>query len=339
MVFFYLFAFSILPILGLISFFFSMTETALIGLSKIRLKHLVAREARGARRLERLILRLDRVITAILVGNNLVNIAISAIITAWFVMHFGPHWGAALATFVSTCLILVFCEITPKLVATKHAEKVALLTAPFMEVFLVLLRPATVLFGALSNAILKALGIGPGRRSPLLTEEELRLMIEVGREEGVLTEEERKMMHRIFEFGDLKVAEVMVPRTRIVAVEAATPVETLLATVIEQGHDRIPVYRGSLDTVIGVLHTRDLLYMVENRSLFVLADLVRPVHFVARTMRVSELLKVFQTDKVQIAVVIDEGSRPIGLVTLEDLIEEIVGEIEETHPQRNVAKN
>lgn len=300
-----------------------------MGLSKIRLRHLLSKGIKKAQHLQRLVVKLDKFITAILIGNNFVNIAISAIITAVFVSLFGYRWGVVLSTFTVTLFILVICEITPKILAIKHSEKIALFCAPFMETLIKILNPIIRIFMGTSNVILKLFGLAPAKRSPLINEEELRLMIEIGKEEGVLTEEERKMLHRIFEFGDTKVKDVMVPKEKMVAVDIKTSPEELLDVMAEEGHARLPAYKESIENIIGIIYVRDLLYILRDKRLFVLDDLLYPAYFVPADKRVNELLKDFQINKIQIAVVADEHKRTLGLVTLEDLIEEIVGEIEE----------
>jgi len=175
------------------------------------------------------------------------------------------------------------------------------------------------------------LGVEASKRSPLITEEELRLMIEIGKEEGVLSDEEKKMLYRIFEFGDIKVSEVMLPKEKIIGLNLNSTPEQVLNIFVEKGHARLPVYEGSIDNIIGVVYARDLLYMLRDKGLFVLQDLVQPAYYVAGTLRVNELLRKFQLDKIQIAIIVDGHNKTQGLVTLEDLIEEIVGEIEEKH--------
>lgn len=330
----------LLLLLALISFFFSASETAIIGLSKIRLHHMTAKGIKGARNIQRLVTKLDKFIAAILIGNNFVNIAISAVITAIFVRVFGYRSGVIIATFTTTFFILIMCEITPKILATKHAEKIALLTAPVMEVLIKILRPVIAVFIGASNIILKMLRIGPTKRSPLITEEELRTMIEIGKEEGVLSDEERKMLHRIFEFGDTKVKEVMAPKEKMAAVSNAVTSDELLDIFVEQGYARLPVYQGDLNNIIGIVYANDLLYILKDKGLFLLQDLLHKPYFVRAGTRVNELLRVFQKDKIQMAIVTDEHKNTLGLVTLEDLMEEIVGEIEEekiTRPQKKRA--
>jgi putative hemolysin len=277
---------------------------------------------------------LDKFIAAILIGNDFVNIAISAIITAVSVHYFGYHWGVIISTFLSSFFVLTLCEITPKILAIKYTEKIALISSPIMQRFIRIFHPAITVFTGISNLMLKLIGIKPRRRLPLITEEELRLMIEVGRQEGVLTEEERKMFYRIFEFGDTKVNEVMIPKDEMVSVDTNITPEQLLNVLAEQGHSRIPVFQGSIDNILGIIYARDLLYILRNRDLIIIEDLLHPPYFVTPNKRVNELLRDFQVKRIQIAIVKDKDIT-LGLVTLEDLLEEIVGEIEEDqHPRR-----
>lgn len=325
----------LLVFLAVMSFFFSVSETSVIALSKIRLRHLVNQGLKRAESIQRMVTIMDKFIAAILIGNNFVNIAMSVIITAILVRLLGYNWGVVAATLTSAFFIVTVCEITPKILAVKHTERIALLIAPFMEFFIKIFRPVIALFTVMSGVLLKLLGVKPTKRSPLITEEELRLMIEVGKEEGVLSDEERKMLHRIFEFGDTKLKEVMVPRDKIIAVNINTSPEELLNIFVEEGHARLPVYDGSLEKIVGVIYARDLLYILRDKGLFLLQDLIHSAYYAPAGMRVNELLRLFQADKIQIAIVVDEHKKTLGLVTLEDLIEEIVGEIEEHHTRHN----
>ena len=321
----------IVIILAVFSFFFSASETSIIGLSRIRLRHMLKQGLKRAQSIQRLVTKLDKLIAAILIGNNIVNIAISSIVTSIFVQIYGYRWGVVISTFVTTMILLIFCEVTPKILSAKHPEKIALLTAPIMEKAIIILKPLIIFFIAISNFILKIFGVGPSERSPLITEEELRTMIEIGKEDGVLSEEERKMLHRIFEFGDTKLSDVMVSKDKIVAVNVNTNSEDLLNIFVEEGHARLPVYSGSVDNIVGVVHAQDLLYILREKGLFLLQDLLREACYVSGSMRVNELLRRFQAEKIQIAIITDKEKKALGLVTLEDLLEEIVGEIEEKH--------
>jgi putative hemolysin len=290
---------------------------------------MIAKGVKRAQNIQNLVSKMDKFIAAILIGNNFVNIAMSAIITALCIPLFGFKWGTAAATFITAFFVLVFCDITPKILATKHTDKIALLFAPIMEKLMKALEPLADFFIGISNFLLKVFHVSLAKRSPLITEEELKLMIEIGKEEGVLSDEERKMLHRIFAFGDTKVSDVMVPREKMVTVNINTTSEELLNLFVEEGHARLPVYNGTSDNIIGIIYARDLLYILRDKGLFLLQDLIHKACYVKGSMRVNELLRRFQLDRIQIAIVVNDQNRAIGLLTLEDLVEEIVGEIEE----------
>jgi len=324
----------IIFLLAFISFFFSASETAVIGLSKIRLRHMVRKGLKNAKKVEGLVKKLDKFIAAILIGNDFVNIAISAIATAIFVHLFGYRLGVIASTFIATFFVLIVCEITPKILATKHTEKVATLTAPVMEFCIKAFRPFILIFTGTSNFILKIFRVGPMKRSPLITEEELRMMIEIGKEEGVLSDEERRMLQRIFEFGDIKVKDVMAPKDQIIALNINSSGDEVLQAFIEQGHGRLPVYRDSIENIVGIVYDHDALYILCNNKLFMLPDLMQEPYYVPETTRISQLMLKFRQDKIQMAIVVDRNKKTLGLVTLEDLLEEIVGEIEERPSRR-----
>ena len=326
---------ALLLLFSVVSFFFSLSETAIIAISKIKLRHMLAQKVRHSESVQYLITHSDKFIVGILIGNNFTTISFSVIISAVFVHFVGPRLGVILATVASTAYILIFCEVLPKMIALKNTDRMALIVAPFMEGYTRLVNPVTRVFTRISDMMLDLLGIQRTKRSSLITEEELRLMIEVGREEGVLSEEERKMFHRIFEFGDIKVSDVMIPKDKMVAVSLAATPDELLDILAEQGHSRLPVYKGTIDTIVGVIYAQDLLYILRDKGLFLIQDIIHSACFIPAATRVSELLRKFQVDKIQIAVIVDENRATLGLVTLEDLLEEIVGEIEEQHIPHN----
>ena len=319
----------ILGVLTLFSAFFSASETALIALSRIRLRHYVQKKIKKANIVQEVVTHLDRLIATILVGNNFVNTAISTIGAFIIISFLGPKWGVLVSTVVVTVFLLIFCEITPKIFATKYTEKVCFAVGRPMKWLIGFLSPMVNIVTKLSNWLIKIFGGQPPTRSPLITEEEIRMMIEIGKEEGVLGDEERKMLHRIFEFGDTKVSEVMMPKDEMVAVDLKATAEQLLELVTEEGHSRFPVYEGDKSNIKGVIYARDLLHIWRNDLLIIVPDLVHPAYFVDQDKRVKDLLREFQQKHIQIAIVTDKEQKALGLVTLEDLIEEIVGEIED----------
>lgn len=324
-------------LLVVLSAFFSLTEASFLAMNKVRLRHLVNRGSTSAKCVYQLLTQLDRLIATILVGNTIVNVAISVMATVLFVGLFGPREGLVIATIGLTVILLVFGEITPKLFAARHADRTALLLVWPLKWMVALMQPLVWIFTRISNALIYVLGEHRLPRSPLVTEEELKVMIEMGREAGVLAESELRMLQRIFEFSDSLVQEIMVPREEIAAVDLSANASAALDLLIEEGHSRIPVYRGSLDHIVGVIYARDLLAMIRHEAVFVLADLIRPVVFVPSDKRVAELLSDFQRLKSQIAIVQDARQTTMGLVTIEDLLEELVGEIHEEVPPASSA--
>ena len=312
-----------------ISAFLSLSEISLVGISKIRLRHMVDRGVQGAKAAHRLVSQLDEVITTILVGSNFVNAAVTSIVTVACIYWLGEGLGVVVSSILAGTLILLFTDIIPKVYAVGHADRVSLQVAPVMGVLVDFFRPIARWVTRLTHWCLKLMGITMPVRSPLVTEEELRLMIELGKEEGVLGEHERMMLHRIFEFGDLRVRDVMIPRDHMVMVNEGAAHDEVLTILTEQGHSRIPVYRDSSDRVTGVLYAQELLHIWREGWLIVLQDLIHPPFEVPPDRRVTELLQDFQKRRVQIAIVVDAQGRVLGLVTLEDLMEEIVGQIQE----------
>ncbi|MBI3332552.1 MAG: HlyC/CorC family transporter [Candidatus Omnitrophica bacterium] len=311
------------------SAFLSLAEIALVGISKIRLRHMVDRGVHGAKTVQQLVTHLDQVIATILVFSSFINAGLTSLVTVVCLLWLGQGLGVGVATVVAGILILLLADIAPKMYAARSADRVSLWVARPMWGLLTLFRPVSKGVTRLTQALLKAAGVPLPARSPLITEEELKLMIEMGKEEGVLGESERTMLHRIFEFGDLRVKDVMIPRNQMVVAPEGASHEEVLTLLTEEGHSRIPVYRDSPDRIVGVLYAQELLHIWREGWLIVLQDLLHPPFEVPPDFRVSELLKEFQRRRVQIAIVVDPEGRALGLLTLEDLMEEIVGEIHE----------
>ncbi|MDD5237246.1 MAG: CNNM domain-containing protein, partial [Candidatus Omnitrophica bacterium] len=224
-----------LLILSFVSFLLSASEMAIISTNKIRLRHLVEKGAKNAVILQRLLTHSDKLVTLILILNNFINICFSAIVTVICINTIGPQWAVAIATLSVTLYLLVFCEITPKIFALQYSEKLALFIAPAAEFLTWNLQSFIFFFTKISNLLIRAFGGTPGKRSPLITEEELRLMIEMGKEEGLLSDEEKRMLHRTFEFGDIKVGDVMVGKENIVGISKKATQEELVGVLAEEG--------------------------------------------------------------------------------------------------------
>ncbi|MCG3175216.1 MAG: hypothetical protein MOGMAGMI_00138 [Candidatus Omnitrophica bacterium] len=318
----------------LLSAFFSGSEAAFISVNKIRLRHMMEQKKGGAHRVYGLVSQIDRLIATILVGNNLVNTAIATLATYLFTQLLGPGQGVLAATVLITLIIVIFGELTPKIVATNHPERVAFTVRHLMQLLIAILLPFTKLLTLISNGFIRLLGGNPNARSPLLTEEEIKMMIRIGKEEGYYGDNERKMLERIFHFDDTEIRDVMTPIEKVVSVPTNVSEEELERVLTEEGHNRIPVHGAKKDDIIGILYVRDLLYLFKNSSLIRLEDLWSQPYFAPPRMKTADLLREFLHRKIQIAIVKDMTSgKCLGLVTLEDLIEEIVGEIEEVEPR------
>ncbi|MBI4432629.1 MAG: HlyC/CorC family transporter [Candidatus Omnitrophica bacterium] len=320
----------ILIILFFFSAFFSGSEAAFIALNKIRLRHHMQEKRPGAFRIYGIISRMDRFIATILIGNNLINTAIAAIATVLFTRFLGEGNGLFAATLVITVFLVIFGDLIPKVVATNHPEGVAFLVRHAMSFLIFVFTPVANSLTFIGNGFIRLFGGNPHYRSPLITEEEMKMMIRIGKEEGFYGDNERKMLERIFHFDEIEVRDVMTSLEKMAVVPVDAHPDELERVLLEEGHSRIPVYKGDRNNIVGIIYVRDLLYLFKNNALFRLGDLLNAPFFVSPAKRVTELLKEFQANKVQIAIVRDpKTEKAIGLVTLEDLFEEIVGEIEE----------
>jgi gliding motility-associated protein GldE len=318
----------VLGVLLVLSGFFSGSETALLSLNKLRLRKLVDEGHKNATVLEALLKHPNKMLAAILVGNNLVNVAIAAIMTSLAIDLFGST-GVGVATGVATLLILVFGEIFPKSFATKNAERLSLWVARPIQITVILFSPIVKVFSVFTDIILKM--TGGEKRYPFVSEEELKLLMDLGAEEGVIEEEEKEMIRGVFEFSDTMVREIMTQRTDMNRVDVNKSFSEVIDFVIETGHSRIPVYDKTIDNIIGILYAKDLLMAKSDKKKFDLKKSVRPAYFVPETKNLDDLFREMRTKKVQIAIVLDEYGGTAGLVTLEDLLEEIVGEISDEY--------
>lgn len=323
----------VMVLLGL-SAFFSGSETALMSLRKMRLKHLVQQGNRKALLLERLLKKTDRLLGTILVGNNLVNVAASVLSGALAAQYLEPAFGKEgamfIATLVITFLLLIFSEITPKTLSAYHAEEVSFLVVRPVQWLTVLLSPLVTVTTLISNFFLKVVF----RVKPIafrISPEEIRSIITYGEQEGILEKEKKEMLHGVFDMSKTLVKEVMVPRPDMASVEIKDLTDEILRKILEHGHSRYPVYRDQIDTIVGFLFVKDLIPYWSHPEDFELRRVLRKPFFVPETKRVDHLLEEFRKEKRQISMVADEYGGVSGLVTMEDLLEEITGEIEDEY--------
>jgi gliding motility-associated protein GldE len=320
-----------LALLFLLSAFFSGSETAYLAVSRAKIRKLAKDGDPRAQVLLHLIEHPNRVLVTILVGNNLVNITAASLATSLAIEAFGSK-GIGIATGVVTLIVLIFGEITPKSYSATNAEKVALFVARPIYLLMKLLAPLVLLLSKFAKLLVKSFG-GEVKLGPFITEEELKMLVEVGEEVGAIEKEEKEMISGIFEFGETDVREVMVPRIDMKCIDAKESIETARKLILETGHSRIPVYEGSIDNIIGILYAKDLLKYLNSKGAKPksLREIIRPAYFVPETKKLDDLLREFQQNRVQIAIVVDEYGGTAGMVTLEDILEEIVGEIKDEY--------
>lgn len=320
----------VLVILLIGSAFFSASETALMSISKIDARHMVDQNIKNAKIVSKLLEDPNKLLGAILVGNNIVNIGASSLATVIATGILGSA-GAGLATGLMTLLVLIFGEITPKSLSTQKAHEVACFVARPISILVVIFNPLVKVLMFISNLIIRIFGGKIDTSKPFITTDELKTIVTVSHEEGVIEEEEKEMIYNVFGFGDSFTKDVMIPRTDMIAVDANATYEEIIDLYKQEQFSRMPVYQESHDNIIGVIYVKDLLLKQLNPEDFVMADLLRDVYFVHEFKRIDELFKEMRSKKIGMAIVVDEYGGTSGIVTLEDLIEEIVGDIDDEY--------
>lgn len=313
--------------------FFAASEAAIVSINRIRARALAEKNVRGAARLARLLENRNRTLTSVLIGSTFVLLAADSVATYLFIQWDVPH-AAVWSTVVMTVIILVFGEILPKTVAVGTGDRTALRLSPLLGAVTRLLTPLTTAFLFVTDGLVRVFG-GTPHVGPYVTEDDIKTLVNVGVEQNVLEEQERQLIHSIIEFGDTIVREVMTPRTETVTVADSSSPRRALDLVIAEGYSKLPVYEETVDNVIGVVHDRELLIALANGTIAstTLRALMRPVTLVPENKRISELLREMQRGKYSLAIVLDEYGGTAGLVTMEDLLEEIVGEIRDEHDE------
>ena len=310
------------------SAFFSATETAFTSLNRVRMK---ARAEGGDRRAGRTLALAedyDRLLTTILIGNNVVNIAATTISTALF-SHLLGAYGPVVSTVVLTIVILIFGEVSPKSLAKERSESFAMFAAPIMRLLMALFTPLAWLFSQWKKLLSV---LFPPRQGEGITEEELVTMVEQAETEGGLDQHESELIRSAIEFGDMEVQEILTPRVDIVAVEDTATMEETAAAFAESGFSRLPIYHEDMDDIIGVIHEKDF-HAARYRGQSDLAALITPVLYTTGNTKISDLLRILQRKKAHMVVVVDEYGGTEGLCTLEDIVEELVGEIWDEHDE------
>lgn len=316
----------ILLILLLLSAFFSSAETAFMALNKLRIRSNADEGSKKAKLVLSLIDDPSKLLSTVLVGNNVVNLAASALTTTLILDLFGNK-AVGIATGVLTLLILIFGEITPKTLATRKAEHLAYVYAPFINLLVIVLTPVTFIVNKLAYVVLRIFGVNPNKKDVQVTEDELLTMVDVSSEEGVLEEDEKEMINNVVDFGDTVAKDVMVPSIKMTCVPSDISYEDLVSIFRREKYSRMPVYKENKDNIVGIIWAKDLLVNYDETSEFDIMNYLREAYFTYEFKKTRELMSDMREEYKSIAIVLDEYGATAGLITIEDLLEEIVGEI------------
>ncbi len=308
------------------SAYFSATETAFSSFNRIRVKNLAESGDRRAQRVMALAGNYDRLLSTILVGNNIVNILLTSLATVFFVNLYGQSKGATIATVVSTIVVLIFGEISPKSLAKDHAESFAMATAPVLQGIVILLYPVNWLF-SLWKKLLSILFKSKAEQA--VTEEELLTIVDEAEQGGSLNEQESDLIRRVIDFNDREAVDILIPRVDVTGIEADATAAELAQVFADTGYSRLPVYEDTMDRILGVVNLKDYLLAADRHP--TPRQIMQPSVFVPPTVKIRLLLKQLQTAKSHIAIVSDEYGGTLGIVTMEDILEELVGEIWDEH--------
>ncbi|MGI6072651.1 MAG: HlyC/CorC family transporter [Lachnospiraceae bacterium] len=322
---------AVIMILIVLSAFFSSMETALTTISPHRLRAMVEGGVKRAGVLKRVLSRKDRMLSTILVGNNIVNISASALASVFVQDLFGKV-AVSIGTGILTVLILIFGEVAPKTMATYRAEKIALRYCGIINVIMTVLYPLVAAISLLSGGVLRLLGIKKGEKNRQITEQELRTIVKASHEEGLLEEEEKEIINNIFDFAGTVVREVMVPRINIVSINLNSTYEDLMQAFKDNYYTRIPVFDENNEKIVGVINVKDLMFRNEEEE-FRLENVMRDTEYTFENKHISELFLEMQRNHLTMMVVLDEYGDTAGIVTFEDLLEEIVGEIRDEYDE------
>lgn len=320
---------SLVIIIGCIimSAYFSATETAFSSLNRIRIKNMAEKGNKRAGLVLKLSENYDGLLSTILIGNNIVNIASASLATVIFVKLLGDEAGASISTVVTTIVVLIFGEVSPKSIAKESPEQFAMFSAPFLNAFMVLLTPANYLFKQwkkLLSLLIRTSGDSG------ITEEELLAIVEEAKQDGGIDEQEGSLIKSAIEFTELEAMDIATPRVDVTGIPVDADKEEIAAVFGETGYSRLPVYKDKIDDIIGIIYQKDF-YNQVYRGVCSVEAIVRPALYVAKSKKINVLLKELQKNKMHIAVVIDEFGGTMGIVTLEDILEELVGEIWDEH--------
>ena len=327
-------AFQAVAILILIalSSFFSSAETAMTTVNKIRIQSLAEQGNKRAVILEKIISNSPKMLSTVLIGNNIVNMSVSSLMTTLTIKILGNAY-VGITTGILTLLILIFGEITPKNLATIHAEKLSLAYSRIIYGLMILLTPVVFIVNKITEGVLVILHVNPDEKANAMTEHELRTLVNVGEKDGVIENEEKQMIYNVFDLGDATAKDIMVPRVHVTFADVESTYDELIEIFREDKFTRLPVYKDSQNNIVGIINMKDLLLYDKNEE-FVIDRFLRKPHFTYETKSISDLLVEMKDSTFNIAIVLDEYGDMAGLITLEDILEEIVGEIHDEYDEK-----
>lgn len=319
----------VIVICVILSAYFSATETAFASLNHIRVKNMAEKGDRRAILVMKLLDRYDSVLSTILVGNNVVNIGATSLATVFFVRMLGEDAGSGIATLVTTLVLLIFGEISPKSMASEFPEQVAMLAAPLLSCIVVVLTPVNFLFGLWKKFLAKLI---KGEEDRAITDEELLTIVDEAETGGGIGEEESDLIRNSIEFRDQEAVDILTPRVDIVGVEYGTSNQEIADIFAQTGYSRLPVYREDMDHITGILYEKDFYNKIFGSDRTI-DSIIRPTVFITEHKKIDELLRELQKKKIHLAVVVDEYGGTVGIVSMEDILEELVGEIWDEHDE------
>lgn len=320
-----------LIILIALSAFFSSAETSFVTVSQIKMRSLAEAGNKSAQRVIKITSDSAKMLSAILIGNNLVNISASSLATTLTLSLWG-NAAVSIATGLLTLIILIFGEISPKTFATAYAEKIALIYSGPVRVLMIVLTPVIFVINFIAKGVLRIIGFNPDKHKASITEDELRTMVDVSREEGVLETEEHEMISNVFDFGESQAKDVMIPRIDMTSVSVDSTFDEIVEVFRQDKYTRLPVYEKSVDNVIGIINVKDLL-LCEDKSTFSVRNILRKPYYTYEFKHISELMDELKKTSNNFTIVVDEYGSTVGMITLEDLLEEIVGEIRDEYDE------
>lgn len=326
-------AFQLIAIIVLLALsgYFSSAETSLMAINKIRMKNLAEDGNKRAQTVLRIIADQKKMLSAILIGNNIVNLSASALTTLFATDVFGSLY-VGVGTGILTFLVLIFGEITPKTAATIDPDALAMTYAASIHAIMIVLTPLIFLVNAVSRVVMRIIGLDPDKKQEPITEEELRTIVDISHEEGVIETDEKKMITNVFDFGDQEASEIMIPRVDMICIDVDAGYEELIAAYRKDKYTRMPVFEEDTDNIIGIINIKDLL-LIDREKEFHIRDVMREAFYTFEHKKVSRLLNEMRKSSCNVSVVVNEYGSCVGMITLEDMLEEIVGEIRDEYDE------